>query len=42
MLDEMDADRCLFIGVDITTLKKFETKLDDEIHGKEEIGFKFL
>lgn len=39
MLDEMDADRCLFIGTDITALKPYETKLDDEIHGKDDIGF---
>lgn len=32
-LNELDGDKTLFTQADISTLKKFETTLDDEIHG---------
>lgn len=32
-LNELDADKTLFTQADISTLKKYETALDDEIHG---------
>ena len=38
-IDDLDGDKCLFTDADITALKKYETLLDDEIHGKEEIQF---
>jgi len=38
-IDELDGDKCLFIEADINSLKKFETKLDDEIHGKSDLEF---
>ena len=38
-IDELDVDKCLFIEGDINSLKKYETKLDDEIHGKSELEF---
>lgn len=34
-LSEMDGDKTLFLQSDIASLKKFETKIDDEIHGAE-------
>jgi len=38
-IDEMDGDRYLFLQSDINELKKFETILDDEIHGSSKIQF---
>ncbi len=38
-LDELDGDKTLFLQSDITELKKFETTIDDEIKGTNEIGF---
>ncbi|MFY7964517.1 MAG: carboxy terminal-processing peptidase, partial [Chitinophagaceae bacterium] len=38
-INDLDADKCLFIQTDIDALKKYETTLDDEIHGKEELQF---
>jgi carboxyl-terminal processing protease len=38
-INDLDGDKCLFIETDINTLKKYETTLDDEIHGKEELQF---
>ena len=32
-LDELDGDKSIFLQSDITALKKYETTLDDEIHG---------
>ncbi len=32
-LNELDGDKTLFTQADINTLKKYETSLDDEIHG---------
>lgn len=32
-LDDLDGDKTLFLKADIDSLKKYETKLDDEIHG---------
>jgi len=37
--DELDGDRILFTEADVNSLKKFETKLDDEMHGD---GFDFI
>ena len=38
-IEEMDADKNLFLESDIISLKKYETTLDDEIHGKSTIQF---
>lgn len=38
-ISDLDGDKCLFTEADITTLKKYETTLDDEIHGKTELQF---
>ena len=38
-IDELDGDKTLFTEADINTLKQFETRLDDEIKGKEELDF---
>ena len=32
-IDDLDGDKSLFLQSDITALKKYETMLDDEIHG---------
>jgi len=34
-LEELDADKTLFTQQDINSLKKYETTIDDEIHGDE-------
>jgi carboxyl-terminal processing protease len=34
-LEDMDGDKSLFLQADITELKKFETAIDDEIHGAD-------
>lgn len=34
-LEEMDGEKNIFLQSDINTFKKFETTLDDEIHGSE-------
>lgn len=38
-INELDGDKCLFTETDIDALKKYETTLDDEIHGKDEFQF---
>ncbi len=34
-LNDLDPDKNLFLQSDITTLKKYETEIDDEIHGAD-------
>jgi carboxyl-terminal processing protease len=34
-VDELDGDRILFTEADVNSLKKYETILDDEMHGKD-------
>ena len=34
-LEELDADKTLFLQSDINSLKKYETTIDDEIHGAD-------
>ncbi len=38
-IEDLDGDKTLFLAEDIEALKKYETKLDDEIHGKAEFEF---
>jgi carboxyl-terminal processing protease len=38
-IEEMDGDKNIFLQSDIDGFKKFENKIDDEIHGKELISF---
>jgi len=38
-LEEMDNDKNIFLQSDIDGFKKFETKIDDEIHGAELVSF---
>jgi carboxyl-terminal processing protease len=38
-IDELDGDKSHFLQSDITALKKYETTLDDEIHGTKPIEF---
>jgi carboxyl-terminal processing protease len=38
-IDDMDGDKNIFLQGDIDGFKKFETKIDDEIHGSELISF---
>ncbi len=38
-IEEMDGDKNIFLQGDIDAFKKFETKIDDEIHGAELISF---
>ena len=38
-LDELDGDKTLFLQTDITSLKKYETSIDEEINGSSEIEF---
>lgn len=38
-IDELDGDKSHFLQSDITALKKFETSIDDEIHGNAPIEF---
>jgi carboxyl-terminal processing protease len=38
-LAELDNDKSIFLQADINQLKKFETKLDDEILGKSDLQF---
>ncbi len=38
-LDELDGDKSHFLQSDINSLKKFETLLDDEIHGNAPLDF---
>jgi carboxyl-terminal processing protease len=38
-IDELDGDKSHFLQSDITALKKYETSLDDEIHGTADVLF---
>ncbi len=38
-IEDMDGDKNIFLQSDIDGFKKFETKIDDEIHGAELISF---
>lgn len=38
-IDELDGDKSHFLQSDINALKKYETTIDDEIHGTSEIQF---
>jgi carboxyl-terminal processing protease len=38
-LEELDGDKSHFLQSDITALKKFETTIDDEIHGTADVLF---
>ena len=38
-LEELDGEKTLFLQSDINSLKKYETKIDDEIKGTDEIEF---
>jgi len=38
-LEEMDGDKSIFLQSDINSLKKYETTIDDEIHGTAVIEF---
>jgi carboxyl-terminal processing protease len=38
-IDDMDGDKNIFLQSDIDGFKKFENKIDDEIHGAEFISF---
>lgn len=38
-LEELDGEKTLFLQSDINSLKKYETKIDDEIKGTSEIEF---
>ncbi|MBK8610808.1 MAG: carboxy terminal-processing peptidase [Chitinophagaceae bacterium] len=38
-IEDLDGDRNIFLKSDIDGFKKFETKIDDEIHGAELVSF---
>jgi carboxyl-terminal processing protease len=38
-LDDLDGDKSHFLQSDINNLKKYETAIDDEIHGTAPIEF---
>src|ERR1700754_3412219 len=38
-IEDMDNDKNIFLQSDIDGFKKFESKIDDEIHGSELISF---